>query len=115
MRWTRISPRESGGIAVLELEGVMALSNEDTLVKAVTRLLDNGARKIILSFEKLPHLDSGGLGEVMRAYTACARHDGALALAYVNPRIGHLFEITKLTELIVAYDSEASAAAALGQ
>ena len=86
MRWTRISPRESGGITVLELEGVMALSNEDTLVKAVTRLVDQGARKIILSLESLPYLDSGGLGEVVRAYTACARHDGSLVIAHVHPR-----------------------------
>jgi anti-sigma B factor antagonist len=114
MRWTRISPRESGGITVLELEGVMALSNEDTLVKAVTRLVDQGARKIILSLESLPYLDSGGLGEVVRAYTACARHDGSLVIAHVHPRIRHLFEITKLTDVVVSYDDEASAAAALG-
>ena len=114
MRWTRISPRESGGITVLELEGVMALSNEDTLVKAVTRLVDQGARKVILNLKNLPYLDSGGLGEVVRAYTACARHDGSLVMAYVHPRIRHLFEITKLTEVVVSYDSEQLAAEALG-
>jgi anti-anti-sigma factor len=113
MRWTKISPRESGGVTILDLEGVMALSSHDTLVTAVTRLLDQGARKFILSFTNLPRLDSAGLGDVVRAYTACARHDGSLVLAHVHPRIRHLFEITKLTEVIVSYDSEAAAAEAL--
>lgn len=114
MRWTKISPRESGGVTVLDLEGVMALSNGDTLVAAVTRQLDQGARKIILNLQSLSYLDSGGLGEVVRAYTACARREGSLVLAHVHQRIRHLFEITKLTEVVVSYDNEQLAAAALG-
>jgi anti-anti-sigma factor len=115
MRWTKISPREGDGVTILDLEGVTALSNQDTLVLAVTRLLDQGVRKFVLSFRNLRRLDSAGLGDVVRAYTACARHGGSLVLAYVHPGIRHLFEITKLTEVIVAYDNEAAAAEALGR
>jgi anti-anti-sigma factor len=114
MRWTKISPREHDGITVLDLEGVIALSNADTLVAAVTKAVGDGARKIILNLKDLPRLDSGGLGEIVRAYTACARHDGSLVLANVHPRIRELFEITKLTEVVVSYDSETLAAEALG-
>lgn len=113
MRWTKISPRETGGVTVLDLEGVMALSNEDVLVTTVAKAIEKGARKFVLNFENCPHLDSGGLGEIVRAYTACTRHGGSLVLANVHPRIKHLFEITKLTDVVVSHDSEARAVQAL--
>jgi anti-sigma B factor antagonist len=114
MRWTKISPRENAGVTVLDVEGVMGPSNEDVLVATVTRAVEKGARKFVLNFEKEPHLDSGGLGEILRAYTASTRQGGSLVQANIHPRIKHLFEITKLTDVVISYDSEAQAVQALG-
>ncbi len=97
-------------IVVIDVDGKVVLGDGDVEIKqAVDTLLQKGNTKIILNLAKVPYLDSAGLGEIIRCFTALRRSGGSLKLLAPNPRIVDLLNITKLLNVFDSYDNEATA------
>jgi len=97
-------------IVVIDVDGKVVLGDGDVEIKqAVDALLQDGKTKIILNLAKVPYLDSAGLGEIIRCFTALRRCGGSLKLLAPNPRIIDLLNITKLLNVFDSYDNEATA------
>jgi len=97
-------------IVVIDVDGKVVLGDGDVEIKqAVDALLQQGKTKIILNLAKVPYLDSAGLGEIIRCFTALRRCGGSLKLLAPNPRIVDLLNITKLLNVFDSYDNEATA------
>jgi anti-sigma B factor antagonist len=97
-------------IVVIDVDGKVVLGDGDVEIKqAVDALLQKGDTKILLNLAKVPYLDSAGLGEIIRCFTALRRSGGSLKLLAPNPRIIDLLNITKLLNVFDSYDNEATA------
>jgi anti-sigma B factor antagonist len=97
-------------IVVVDVDGKVVLGDGDVEIKqAVDTLLKKGDTKILLNMAKVPYLDSAGLGEIIRCFTALRRCGGTLKLLAPNPRIIDLLNITKLMNVFDCYDNEATA------
>ena len=77
--------------------------------EAVDDLLTKGVNNILLNLAKVPYIDSAGLGEIIRCFTALRRKGGSFKLLSPNPRIIDLLEITNLLNVFDWYDDESSA------
>src|SRR5262249_2342838 len=67
--------------ARLELSGELDLASSNSLVEAVTRLSESGARTILLDIGPLVFIDSTGLRALLSSRAVCAEKDVTLTLA----------------------------------
>jgi anti-sigma B factor antagonist len=76
---------------------------------ALDRLAREGYRKILLDLGEVSHLDSSGLGVLVSALSAMARHGAQLKLLNVSARVADLLLTTRLFSVFEVFDDEASA------
>ncbi len=106
------STRRIGNVIVIDVEGKILLGEGDVEIKkAVDDLLKQGNKNVLLNLAKVPYLDSAGLGEIIRCFTALRRSGGDFKLLSPNQRITDLLSITKLLNVFDLYDDEYSALA----
>jgi anti-anti-sigma factor len=77
-------------------------------------------RRIIVDLSNVTHVDSTGLGALLRAWTAAQNNGCDLEIANMNPRVEKLVEITKLDTVfkrarVVAAGASAAALPAVGE
>lgn len=110
-----INEREFGGVTVLEFLGKMTLGEGDEIMKdKVQSLIAQGRRQIVFDFRGTPYIDSSGLGELVRSYTAVSRQRGRVVLARLSKRIEDLLAVTKLLTVWEVYDTVESAVQSFG-
>jgi anti-sigma B factor antagonist len=108
----KLSTRKIGEVNIIDVDGKILLGEGDTEIKqAVDNLLKHGNKKVILNLAKVPYLDSAGLGEIIRCFTALRKSGGYFKLLSPNKRIIDLLSITKLLNVFDCFESESSAVA----
>jgi anti-sigma B factor antagonist len=84
------------------LSGELDLASSQTLVDAVTKLCDEGAKAIVLDIGALEFVDSTGLRAILTARGVCARSGCALRLEpgpdEIRPQVRRLLEVTGLRQ-----------------
>lgn len=105
-------------VTARELEHVMVLdaAGRITLEDGGTRLRDflhvyaaSGHRKFLVNFEGVGFIDSYGVGELARCYSAVRRLGGDLKLVHVSETVRGILHMTKLDTLFEIHSDERSA------
>ena len=105
-----ITERKNGNTTVLDVEGKILLGEGDALLKRkMDELIERKETRILLNLAKVPYMDSGGLGEIVRSYTTVKRAGGELKLLNATKRISDLLTITKLITVFEVYEEESEA------
>jgi anti-sigma B factor antagonist len=108
----KLSTRKSANVVIIDIDGKIVLGEGDVEIKsAVDNLLGRGNKNFLLNLAKVPYLDSAGLGEIIRCFTALRKNGGHFKLLSPNPRIIDLLTITKLLDVFDTFDNEAIAVA----
>jgi anti-sigma B factor antagonist len=108
----KFSIRKAADVVVVDVEGKIVLGEGDTEIKqAVDDQIKRGRKKILLNLARVPYLDSAGLGEIIRCFTAVRKIGGNMKLLSPNKRIIDLLTITQLINVFDWYDDEAAALA----
>jgi anti-anti-sigma factor len=106
----KFSSRQVANVVIIDIEGKILLGDGDVEIKqAVDEHLAQGRKKVILNLAKVPYIDSAGLGEIIRCYTAIRKSGGDLKLLAPNPRLVDLLGVTKLVNVFDWYSDETSA------
>ena len=105
-----IGERTVEGVTVLDLKGKMLIGEGDELLReTINELVEGGKTKILLNLAEVPYVDSAGLGEIVRCYTAVSRKNGKLKLVNLTKRLEDLLSITKLLSVFETYNAEEEA------
>lgn len=111
----KLSSRKIRNVVILDIEGKILLGEGDADIKqAMDDLLSRGEKNVVLNLAKVPYIDSAGLGEIIRSFTAVRKSGGNLKLLSPNQRLIDLLSITKLVNVFDWYGDEASALASFG-
>jgi anti-sigma B factor antagonist len=106
----KLSSRLADEVTVLDLEGKILLGEGDILIKqAIDELLAQGRRKFLLNLAKVPYIDSAGLGQIIRCFTAIRKAGGTLKLLSPNSKVIDLLTVTKLASVFDWYNEESGA------
>ena len=106
----KLSSRLAGDVTILDVEGKILLGEGDVEIKeAIDSLLVQGKKKFLLNLAKVPYIDSAGLGQIIRGFTAIRKAGGALKLLSPNAKIIDLLTVTKLINVFDWYNEEISA------
>jgi anti-sigma B factor antagonist len=111
----KLSSRLAGEVVILDVEGKILLGEGDIEIKrAIDELLAQGRKKFLINLAKVPYIDSAGLGQIIRCFTAIRKAGGVLKLMSPNPRVIDLLTVTKLVNVFDWYNEESSALGSFG-
>ena len=110
MYWTRIDERVAGDVVILDVQGRMTVSEESTpATVTIRRLLAEGRTRILVNLTQVPFIDSVGIGDLVRGFTATERAGGKLKFCGVHRRIRAVLDATQLSSVIESFESEQDA------
>lgn len=106
----KLSSRLLGDVTVLDVEGKILLGGGEVgIKKVIDELMAQGRKNFLLNLARVPYIDSAGLGEIIRCFTAIRKVGGALKLLSPNSRVVDLLTVTKLVNVFDWYNEESSA------
>ncbi len=106
----KLSSRIVDGITVLDVEGKILLGEGDIQIKqTIDDLLSQGRKNYLLNLAKVPYIDSAGLGQIIRCFTAIRKSGGMLKLLSPNAKVIDLLTVTKLVNVFDWYNEESGA------
>jgi anti-sigma B factor antagonist len=106
-----INKRDKQNAVVFDIEGELKRSDiaDITLHQLVKEELDVGKRHILLNFEKVPFIDSFGVGEILASYISTHNLGGKLKLARISKKLYLIFQVTMLTKVLDIFEDEDAA------
>jgi anti-sigma B factor antagonist len=111
----KASTRQVDGITVVDLSGRIKEGEDITVLRdTIEDLLGKGQKKILLNLGDLNHIDSSGVGALLRALTSVRNRGGELKLLHLTKKVHDMLQITNLYTKFDVRDDEAAAIAAFG-
>jgi len=97
-------------LTVVELSGHLNLGNELMSVEtAVKRLIDEGARKLVIDVTRLEYIDSAGIGMLVACNGQMDRAGGKMRVAGAQGTVAKSFEVVHM-DRITSLDADVDAA-----
>lgn len=91
----------SDDLGILTLTGNLIDSDALALTQMVKEILQHKVKNIIIDLSAVNRMNSCyGLGVIMTCWGCVNRAEGKLIVASVNPKVKHLFEITKINAIL---------------
>lgn len=102
--------RQIGDMTIVDVSGWITLGEGNVLLRDTVRgLVEKGRNKILLNLHDVGHVDSSGLGELVKSYTTVRSHGGQMKLVNPSKRVCELLQMTKLHAVFDIQADEASA------
>ena len=102
----------TAGVAVIDIKGEVTAACEQTLMSAYEQASTNDTKRLILNFDDLDYMNSGGIGMLVTLLVRANRQHQSLAAYGLSEHYRQIFELTRLDEAITIHDTESSAVAA---
>lgn len=104
---------DTGGILKLSCEGAITQDLVNPGLDPMAALFGPGifARKVIMSLEKAPYIDSSGISWLLICHKHFAQLGGKIVLHSVPPMVMKVLKLVQLPKIVGTADSEAEAVA----
>ena len=102
----------SASARAIEIQGDVTAATEDALMDAYGRANAEGVRVIVLDFEGLEYMNSGGIGLLVTLLVRAQRQRQRVLAFGLSDHYRQIFELTRLDEAMGIHDDEAGALAA---
>lgn len=107
--------RAIGEITVVDIKGRITLGEGNVILREVMAgLLEKGNKHILLNMTDVAHVDSAGIGELVRSHTSVRKQGGHMKLTNVNKKVQDLFQMTMLSAVFDVHPDESSAIKSFG-
>ncbi len=106
----RIDERVRGGVMILSVSGrVSSRENAVLLKNTINGAVQRGHLHVALDLQRVPYIDSCGLGAIVGGHTIMSLQGGRLLLLNVAECLRDLFRVMKLETVLEVFDSEQEA------
>jgi anti-sigma B factor antagonist len=103
--------RFEGKASVIDIEGEVNAFAESNLMSAYNLAATGDPPKIILNFTNLGYMNSSGIGLLVTLLIRAKRLNQRLVAYGLNDHYRQIFQLTRLDEAILLYDTEEAALA----
>jgi anti-sigma B factor antagonist len=111
----QVHTREIGRVIVVEAVGKLTLTDGRTKLRDEIHVSSGyGVKKFVLNLARVEFVDSHGIGELVRCYTAVRQAGGELKLAGVSQKVLEVLAISRLNAFFEMYPDEDAALEAFG-
>ena len=94
-----------GTAGVLHLEGVLDGAAEGALQQAWDAAVALDAEVVVLDLARVTYINSTGIALVVGLLARARREGRAVRAAGLTPHYQHIFDITRLSDLVRSYDT----------
>ena len=106
-----LDTREIGRVTIVRCHGRIVAGGESESLRAHLDWLVLDRRSIVLHMGEVGFIDSCGLGAIVRSLTSIRRAGGDLKLCNVTEQVRKVLEMSRLTQVFDAHESEEKAVA----
>ena len=107
---TRFEVRElSDRASVIDITGDITAASEEVLMDAYGRASEPKVKAIVLNFEGLDYMNSGGIGLLVTLLVRAQRQRERVLAFGLSDHYRQIFELTRLDDAVGIYDDEAAA------
>lgn len=99
----------AGGIRVIDIRGEITAFSEEVMSSAHTKASESNPSVVMLNFEGLDYMNSGGIGLLVTTLIRANRLGQKLVAYGLNDHYQEIFSLTRLDEAIEIYDDETAA------
>jgi anti-sigma B factor antagonist len=99
----------SDSASIIDVQGEITSFAENVLMDAYTQATSGGANVVIMNFEGLEYMNSGGIGLLVTMLIRANRQEQTLSAFGLTEHYEQIFELTRLNEAIQIYGSETEA------
>ncbi len=108
----QISIRQSADVTILDLQGRATIGRgNDLLSSELRRLMDEGARNLLLNLTGATQVDSSSISTIVRMFVTLKRQGGSLKLLSPRGRVRMALEVLHLLDVIPSSEDETQALA----
>ena len=97
--------------SVIDIKGDVTGASEDTLSQAFEEASSKGVDRVVLNFEGLDYMNSGGIGLLVTLLVRANRQRQQMCAYGLNDHYKQIFQLTRLDDAITIYDDESDAVA----
>jgi anti-sigma B factor antagonist len=107
--------RQVGEIAIVDISGRITLGEGNVMLREImVDLLEKGHKHILLNMTDVIHVDSAGIGELVRSHTSVRKQGGRMKLVNPHKKVRDLLQMTMLAAVFDVQEDEASAVKSFG-
>jgi anti-sigma B factor antagonist len=96
-------------VGILDIQGDVSASAEKALMDAYIQVEAPAIRTIVLNFTHMGYMNSSGIGLLVTLLIRINRQKQRLLAYGLSDHYRHIFELTRLNDVIHLYDTEADA------
>jgi len=104
-----ISVKTANEVKVLAFEGSLDTQTSPNALTQLTQLIDGGDKKILVKFENLHYISSGGLRVLLAAAKQLKTADGELRICDLNEVVKEVFDISGFSTIFKIFGTESEA------
>lgn len=102
----KIDTKLDGDILIVKVSGDVDASSSITLDNAISKVLNDGHKKILIDGNEMHYISSAGLGVFMSYLKDFEKENIKMALFGMNDKVVNVFKILGLDQLIKMVESE---------
>ena len=104
-----IAVSDAGEIKVIRIEGKLDTQSSPDAQTQLTQLIDQGATKLVVNFEKLDYISSAGLRVLLATAKKLKGNSGELRVCSLNEVVQEVFDISGFTTILTVTKTEPEA------
>jgi len=104
-----ITVTDAGEIKVVRIEGKLDTQSSPDAQAQLTQLIDRGATKLVVNFEKLDYISSAGLRILLAVAKRLKGNSGELRVCSLNEVVQEVFDISGFTTILTVTNTEPEA------
>jgi anti-anti-sigma factor len=106
----KITVRQAGPATILQLDGPLTLGQAgESLRVQVQELVDSGTKHLAVNLSRVTHLDSSGIGALVRTFTTLKRAGGRCIFFAPTKHVQMLLKMVRLDTILDLVEDEATA------
>jgi len=106
----QLNSRQVGDVNVIEVSGRITLGEGSSALRdALSAMVAQHQKKILLNLAAVPYVDSSGIGELVAAFSSVTKSGGQLKLSNLTKRVKDLLHISRHDMLFDIHEEEGGA------
>lgn len=101
-----ISVTESGDVRILSFQGNLDTNTSPQAESEINSLIDAGAQKLLVNFEKLDYISSAGLRILLATAKKLKASEGDLKICGLNDTVQEVFDISGFATILSVTKTE---------
>lgn len=93
-------------VKVLQPDGILDSTKGGEFREEINKLVDAGAKTVLVDFQKVTFMDSSGLGALVLALKTVRAAGGKLFICSINEQVKMLFELTSMDRVFQIFDNQ---------